>query len=252
MADRTRYLTVSQMARHSGVSIRALHHYDDIGLLVADRSTSGYRLYGPNHVTRLQDILLRRSMGRSLEDIRAELDDPSYDLVTSLRKHRENLTQTLRETKAMIRGIDTTLSALTSSTEDIMTRDTLFDGFDPSQFEEEARTRWGDTDTWKQARRNTAVYGEAEWKAIKAESDAIFANAAQAAASGTAPDSDLGAELIDRHRAHLERWFYEVSPALHLGLAEMWQADPRFRDTMDSFGPGTTDWLSKAIRCAYC
>ena len=251
MTDRPSFLTVSRMARKTGVSIRTLHHYDEIGLLTAERSVSGYRLYGPDHVVRLQEILLGRAIGLSLDDIRAALDDPGHDRVANLREHRSKLEARLDETRAMIEGIDETRSALRAGKENIMASEKTFKGFDPTSYEVEAKARWGETNAWKESARRKSHYSKADWAAIQAESDRMYEDVARFAAEGLDPESETGAGMVDRHRAHIEKWFYPLNPAMHCSLADMWQADQRFRDTMDGFGEGVTDWLATAVRAAY-
>ena len=104
--DKTTYL-VKELARLSGVSVRTLHYYDEIGLLVpSSRSEAGYREYSERDVLRLQQILVARELGLSLEKCRQLLDDPSVDRRSLLQRHRDELAQRARKTKAMLRAVD--------------------------------------------------------------------------------------------------------------------------------------------------
>lgn len=244
-----RTYTVKEAAEASGVTVRTLHHYDEIGLLKTDRSAAGYRLYGEAEMLRLQQILIGRALGLSLEDIRRALDDPKFDHAQALRRQRKALLARLSQTHAMIAAIDSALTHLETG-QKTMDLKTLFDGFDPSAHEVEAKERWGETDAWKENAKRTRKYGEAEWRAIKAEADAIWSDAAAAMASGAASEGPLARALAERHRMHIDRWFYPCSPEMHGALADMWESDPRFAANIDRHGAGLTAWIAQAVRAA--
>lgn len=106
--------TVKKMAEMSGVSIRTLHHYDAIGLLKPSAvGDNGYRVYGRDEVHRLQQILFHKTLGLSLNDIAAALDDPAFDAVTALKAHRNMLQEKSTRTEVLIQTIERTLAALT-------------------------------------------------------------------------------------------------------------------------------------------
>ncbi len=105
--------TVKEVARLSGVTVRALHHYDAIGLLKpATVGANGYRYYGRDDLLRLQQILFHRELGFSLSEIGQILDAAGFDRTAALRAHREHLLATARRARALIRTIDQTLMAL--------------------------------------------------------------------------------------------------------------------------------------------
>ena len=249
---------VKDVALMTGVSVRTLHYYDEIGLLPpGDRTGAGYRLYAENDLLRLQQILIGRSIGLSLEEIRSALDDPAFDYARSLRKQRDALVEKLTQTHKMIAAIDATLSAL--ETEDNAGRAVLksgvdfkaiFDGFDPHDYADEARERWGESDAYAQSAKRTQTYTQADWRAIKEDLDAIWTDAAAAMRARKEPDSAEALRVVERHRRHLCRWFYDITPAGHAQLADMWEADERFRTTIDKHGEGLTAWLAPAMRAA--
>ena len=162
---RSRTYQVKDAARLSGVSVRTLHHYDSIGLLVpSGRTTAGYRLYTDDDLLRLQQILIGREFGLSLEDIRRSLDDPRLDRKTVLHQ-KERLKERVRETEAMIRAIDVALAAIDGSRERGVTKmEELFEGFNPAQYEEEAWNRWGTSDAFVEAGKRTRSYSPDDWK----------------------------------------------------------------------------------------
>jgi DNA-binding transcriptional MerR regulator len=97
-----RTLTVKDVSELTGVSVRTLHYYDEIGLLKTDRSRAGYRLYTDADLLRLQQILIGRSLGLALEDVRRTLDDPKFDAAQALRRQRELLLSRVYETHRVI------------------------------------------------------------------------------------------------------------------------------------------------------
>ena len=242
--------TVKDVARIAGVSVRTLHYYDEIGLLApSDRTPAGYRLYNENDLLRLQQIRIGRSLGLALEEIRLSLDDASFDYAHALRDQRALLIGRLGQTHKMIAAIDATLTNLGDPGHEIDVT-AIFDGFDPAEYEEEVQQRWGETDAYKESARRTKTYTDADWTLLKSELDQIWIEAAEAMRQGTPPDAYTALELVERHRKHVCRWFYDLTPEGHLGLAAMWEADDRFRKNIDKHGAGLTDWLVKAVRIA--
>ncbi len=247
--SKQRTLTVKDVSELTGVSVRTLHYYDEIGLLAPDRSRAGYRLYTDTDLIRLQQILIGRSLGLALEDIRRALDDPNFDAPAALRRQRDQLLARVSETHRMIASIDATLKHLDKKDEPMANKD-MFEGFEPEKYEAEAKQRWGETDAYKESARRTRKYGEKDWAAIKAETNEIFADADAAMKAGKKSDSADARALAERHRQHTERWFYPCSTAMHVNLADMWEADERFKANIDKFGEGLTAWLAAAVRAA--
>jgi MerR family transcriptional regulator, thiopeptide resistance regulator len=241
---------IKQAARLAGVSVRTLHHYDEIGLLVPKRrSAAGYRLYDPEDLLRLQQILIGRELGLSLLEIGRSLDDPSFDLHQALRSQRLQLQQRVQRATAMLRSLDAALAMLESDPgAGSVDMKTLFDGFDPSRYEEEARQRWGHTDAYRESARRTSRYTAEDWQRLKAEQERIYNDALAAMSAGSRPEDPAAMRVAERHRLLLERWFYPCSKAMHRGLADMYEADARFTSNIDRYGKGLTPFLAAAIR----
>ena len=246
---RSRTYQVKDVARLAGVSIRTLHHYDAIGLLVPGaRTAAGYRLYTDADLLRLQQILIGRELGLPLEDIRRSLDDPRFDRKTSLLEQRDRLRERARQTEAMIRAIDVALAAGERGRKGDVNMEKLFEGFPASDYEEEARSRWGTSDAFVESERRTRRYTADDWKALRAEQAAIYDAAYSALKAGTSPTDTAVMDLAERHRQSIDRWFYPCSHAMHRGLASMYESDERFRDGIDRHGEGLTAFLAEAIR----
>lgn len=250
---RQRLHQVKEVARLTGVSVRALHHYDEIGLLTpSERTGKGYRLYDEDDLLRLQQILIGRELGLSLEQIRRLLDDPGFDRRRALLSQRAELQRRAQQTEAMLRAVDAALSlidvAASTAIGEHMDLKDIFGGFDPSKHEAETEARWGDTDAFKESKRRTARYGREDWQRLAAEQGAIYADAFAAMTAGKAPSSDEAMAVAERHRESIDRWFYPCSYQMHRSLADMYEQDPRFAASIDAHGAGLTPFLAAAIR----
>jgi len=234
----------------AGVSVRTLHHYDAIGLLVPRiRTDAGYRLYTDADLLRLQQILIGRELGLSLEEIGRSLDDPGFDRRIALIDQRERLRERVRQTEAMLRAIDAALAALDDGQgESAMNWEDLFQGFDPTRYDDEVRRRWGATDAYAECAKRTARYTPDDWRTVRAESEAIFDAAYGALKAGKAPSDAAVMDVAERHRLSIDLWFYPCSHQLHRGLASMYETDDRFRQTIDKQREGLTPFLAEAIR----
>ncbi|MEZ4238609.1 MAG: MerR family transcriptional regulator [Myxococcota bacterium] len=241
--------TVSEVAALAGVTVRALHHYDEIGLLhPRERTDAGYRLYDDADLARLHDILLWRGLGFPLDEVRALLDDPAHDPLEAMRLHRERLAAEVGALSERIAALDAAI-ARAGASEPLSHDDlvALFDGFDPDDYAEEVEQRWGDTEPYRESRRRTKRYGKAEWTAIQAEVAAVNEQFVALLAEGAPADGAEARAAAEAHRAHISRWFYEVTPEMHVGLAEMYVADPRFAATYDGMAPGLAAFVRAAI-----
>jgi DNA-binding transcriptional MerR regulator len=112
------YYTVHKLVEMAGVSIRTLHYYDEIGLLKPDRVGSNkYRYYGEDALFRLQQILLYRDMDLSLQDIKSILEQPGFDPVEALRRHRSGIEARIKRLQGLLTTIDGTILHLTGAAE---------------------------------------------------------------------------------------------------------------------------------------
>jgi len=239
---------VKQLAELANVTVRALHHYDEIGLLVpSERTAAGYRLYGESDALRLQEILIGRELGLSLEDIAALLDNPSTDRLELLGRQREQLLLRRATTDKMIRAVELAIAKLEG---DVLTSSefaALFDGFNPTDYEEEAQKRWGETEAYRESARRTKDYSKADWLLIKQERSELMQRLAVAMTSGTEPQSTDAMDLADQYRQHIDRWFYPCSREMHCQLARLYVSDERFAKSFDQHGEGLAAFVSNAI-----
>jgi DNA-binding transcriptional MerR regulator len=241
---------VRALAKLSGVSVRTLHHYDAIGLLVPKRrSRAGYRLYDESDLLRLQQILIQRELGLPLERIKAVLDDPAFDRRAALEEQRRLLSERAEQTQAMLRAVEHALAVIDGRKEvSTMNLKQIFDGFDPAKYEDEARERWGQTDAYRVSKQRTERYTAEDWQRLKEEQTLIYADAFQLMKAGRAPDSPEALAVAERHRASIDRWFYPCSRQMHRGLSDLYENDARFAENIDRHGEGLTTFLIAAIR----
>ncbi len=256
MATRRTYL-VKEVAALSGVTVRALHHYDELGLLTPSaRTAAGYRLYSDDDLLRLQQILIGRELGLSLEAIRRSLDDPGFDRRTALIAQRAELAARAERAEDMVRAIDAALAALEEAEDKEATNvgakvdlKKIFDGFDHEQYEPEVQQRWGNTEGYKVAEKRWKSYTEADWVRCKEEQGAIYAAAFAMLKAGVAPDDARAMDVAERHRLSFDRWFYPCSHKMHAALADMWETDTRYATSIDKHGgEGLTTFLAAAVR----
>ncbi len=243
--------TVSQMAQVSGVSVRALHHYDEIGLLrPAHLGANGYRYYGRSELLRLQQILFHRELGFGLEEIRALLDDPKFDRVAALAAHRGRLASEADRFGQLIATIDRTIAQLNG--EQAMADKDLYQGFSAqkqAQFEREIVDKFGERGREKieESKRNFAAMSKEDVAAQKAENDAINLAFAAAMAAGAAPESERAQALAARHYAWVcKAW--KPNRAAYIGMGEMYVSHPEFRAGYDAVRPGLAEYLAAAMR----
>jgi DNA-binding transcriptional MerR regulator len=246
----SRSYPIKEVASMAGVSVRTLHHYDAIGLLVPSaRSGAGYRLYHEEDLLRLQQILIGRELGLSLEDIRRSLDDPSWNRRSALLAQRDELRRRADKTAEMIRAVELALEHLDHRDKERMTdMKELFKGFDPSRYEAEAERRWGQTAAYKESARRTQAYGPEDWKRFGVEQASIMNDALALLNAGVPPDSPAAMAVAERHRLSIDRWFYPCSPSMHRGLSDLYENDARFAENIDKHGAGLTPFLVAAIR----
>jgi MerR family transcriptional regulator, thiopeptide resistance regulator len=228
------------------VTVRTLHHYDEIGLLSpGGRSEAGYRLYARADLERLREILVWRALGFSLAEIAELLDDAAHDRIGALRRQRELVQRDLERLGSVAKAIDLALDAHSSGTP--LEEVAMFEDFDPSEYEDEARERWGHTDAYRESARRTRAYGEREWNEIRVESDRIVADFAALLRAGEPAAGQAARELAEAHRQQISRWFYACSYEMHRGLAEMYIADPRFARSYDRAQDGLAVFIHDAI-----
>jgi DNA-binding transcriptional MerR regulator len=244
-------LPVGEVARMAGVTVRTLHHYDEIGLVRPGRRTrSGYRLYDEADLVRLQSVLAYRELGFGLDEIKELLDgDLSVDdELEHLRRQHRLLTGRIARLQRVLASLERTMEAQTMGIRlTPAERLEVFGEHDPDAYADEARERWGQTDSYRQSQERAARYGKDDWLAIKREGQEVEGGLARLLAEGVPADDPRAMDLAEAHRRHIDRWFYDTSYEMHTGLADMYIADPRFTKHYEDVAPGLAQYVHDAI-----
>jgi MerR family transcriptional regulator, thiopeptide resistance regulator len=241
--------SVGAVAALTGVSVRTLHHYDHIGLVVPSvRTPAGYRGYTDADIERLHLVLVYRSVGMPLEDIRALLDDPSADVLEHLRRQYELLLEQADRLQHTIKAVEEMMNAHRSGIQ--LTAEEQVEIFGTTAFSEEyateAEERWGNTDAWKQSQQRVSQFSKQDWIDIKADVDKLLADLAAAKRDGVEPGSVAANELAARHRGSIER-YYDCDDEMHRCLVQMYLADERFTRYYDDVEPGLAQFLHDIV-----
>jgi DNA-binding transcriptional MerR regulator len=240
--------TVGQVADLFGVTVRTLHHYDEIGLLTpSERSRAGYRLYTDADLVRLQQIVVYRRLELPLDEI-ASLLDGGDDAVAHLRRQRDAVLTRLDELKELVGAIDRALeremSDQPATPEEL--KELFGDGF-TDEYQAEAQERWGESDAWKQSAERTKRFTKADWVEVKAEMESTTSAFVRAKQAGEPATSEAAMDAAEAHRLHIHRRFYDLDHQFHRGLADMYVADPRFTKTYEDIEEGLAQYVRDAI-----
>jgi DNA-binding transcriptional MerR regulator len=245
--------TVKQLARLSGVSVRTLHHYDEIGLLKpAFVGENRYRYYGREELLRLQDILFHRELGVPLQEIGKLLALQGPDRVATLREHRDWLAKRVERSRQLLATIDRAIVELNG--DGTMDDTDLYKGFAPekqAEYEDWLVENYGDSmrESIERSKAAVAKMGKDGMAAALAQGEAAEAELAERFLAGTEPGSAELDPLFDRHRAWVSQmWNRECAPEGYAGMADMYLAHPDFRTHFDRRGAGFTDWLTTAMK----
>jgi len=247
--------SVGEVARLAGVTVRTLHHYDQIGLLPpSGRASNGYRTYTAADLARLQRVLSWRELGFDLEQV-AQLvagDGSPATVADQLRRQHALLTERIERLRTVAATVHKTMEAhqmgIRLTPEEMLE---VFGEHDPTEHAAEAQERLGGTDPYEESQRRTSSYTKDDWLRIKAEGEAVTEALAGALRAGQPADSAEAAAAATAHRDHISRWFYEVTPEVHQGLADMYVADPRFAKAYDDVEPGLAGYLREAVLALY-
>lgn len=240
---------VGKVAKLGGVTVKTLHHYDEIGLLApTGRSEAGYRIYEAPDIERLRQVLFYRELGFPLEEIATILNDPSTDAAGHLHRQRGLLINRIERLHRMVVAIDYEMEA-TEMDINLTPEERLevFGDFVPEDHAEEAEQRWGGTEAYKESQWRVSLYTKDDWMRIKAEQESVEANLARLFESGAAPESEEAMDAVEEHRLHITRWYYDCSYEIHRGLGDMYVNDGRFRSNYDVRAPGLAEFIRAAI-----
>ena len=234
--------TVSQVCRITGVSVRTLHHYDDLGLLKPSRITeAGYRLYDDRALARLHTILLFRELQFPLKEIKEMLDTPGFDpmealgqQITLLELRRDHLNVLIAHAKEIKQKGVMNMS---------------FKAFDKSKIKDytaQAKAKWGKTDAYKEFEEKTKGKSQEDMNATGEDLMDIFAKLGQV--RHLSPDAPEVQSLIAELQRFITDHYYNCTNQILKGLGQLYIAGDEMTENIDKAGgPGTAEFAHKAI-----
>ncbi|MFD8633982.1 MerR family transcriptional regulator [Streptomyces sp. NPDC059533] len=241
--------SVGQVAGFAGVTVRTLHHYDEIGLLSpSGRSHAGHRRYDDADLDRLQRILFYRELGFPLDQVAVLLDDPESDPREHLRRQHALLTDRIARLQQMAKAVEHAMEAKKMGIN--LTPEERFEVFgdkDPEQYAEEAERRWGGTEAYAESQRRVATYSKEDWQRVQDQVADWGARYAALMEAGEPADGEAAMDMAEEHRQHIVTWYYDCTYEIHTGLGETYVADERFKEFYDSMRPGLAEHLRDAI-----
>ncbi|MFH9661639.1 MerR family transcriptional regulator [Streptomyces sp. NPDC017248] len=241
--------SVGQVAGFAGITVRTLHHYDEIGLLApGERTRAGHRRYTDADLDRLQRILFYRELGFPLDEVAVLLDDPDADPRAHLRRQHDLLAARIERLQKMAAAVEHAMEAHKMGID--LTPQERFEVFgdnDPEQYAEETERRWGGTEAYAESRRRTAGYTKEDWQRIQAEAGAWGERYAALVAAGEPAAGEAAMDLAEEHRRHISRHYFEVPYDTHRCFGQMYVSDARFKEFYDALHPGLAEHLRDAI-----
>ncbi|SFX64225.1 DNA-binding transcriptional regulator, MerR family [Thermoactinomyces sp. DSM 45891] len=233
-------MKVKEVADLVGVSVRTLHHYDEIGLLIPDETTeSGYRLYSNENLELLQQILFFKELGFSLQTIKEIVYSPTFDRQEALQMHHQTLVEKRNRLDKLIQTVEKTIQH--NKGEIQMMTEERFEGFDfrSNPYEQEARERWGD-EAVNRSNQKVAQMGPE----IQKEMNDLYLHLASI--RHVSPDSEKAQSAIAKWYDMLQS-FGDYTPEAFRSLGEMYVSDQRFTKSIDRFGEGLAMFMRDAM-----
>ena len=242
-------MQINEFAQLTGVSVRTLHYYDEIGLLkpaFVDEQ-NGYRFYDENSLERMQEILFYRELDFELKSISEILSSPDYDKKKALAEQRKLLVLKKERLERIIDALDGVEKGKVTMT--------AFDNSDyetaRKQYETEAKERWGATDAYKEHAEKTANYTAEKWQEVNDGLNTVLAKFSECMQNGNTADSVEAQKLVKELQNYITENYYTCTNEILAGLGKMYVADERFKNNIDKHADGTAEFISEAIKF-YC
>lgn len=236
---------IKEFAIATGVSIRTIHYYDEIGLLTpayVDKIT-GYRYYDENSILRMQEILFYRELDFPLKSIKEILTSPDYDKDKVLNEQKELLILKKERLEKIIFAIDAAMEG-----ENVMR---VFDNSEFEKYKNEVKEKWGQTEAYKEHSEKTKTYSKEKWNNLASGMDQIMAMFSVCMKNGSEANSTEVQELVRKLQNHISENYYHCTNEILASLGWMYVADERFKNNIDKHAIGTAEYISKAINF-YC
>jgi len=245
--------SINKLAKMAGVTTRTLRYYDQIGLLHPAYTTdAGYRVYTTCEVDLLQQILFFRALDMELSSIKALITAPDFDQHEALAKHLAALQAKKMQMEALIATVEKTIDSMKGKED--MNDAEKFEGFKQKMIDEneqrygdEVRERWG-ADVYAKSQKKVTGMTQEQWTEVERLSQAVNDTLKAAFEQGD-PAGELAQEACDLHRQWLCYFWADgmYSKEAHLGLAQMYCGDPRFKAHYDAIADGCAEFLRDAM-----
>lgn len=237
--------TVKKLSKLAGITARTLHYYDEIGLLRPSQvGDNGYRYYGEEALIRLQQILFYRELDMPLDKIKNLMASPEYEVLGALENHKKELRKRMEKMERLISTVNMTIKHLKG--EKAMSKKQLFDAFSDQQqaeYEKEAMQMY-DPEIVKASNSKWKNYSKAEKEKIGDEGNAVYQDLLLAMPKGAG--SSEAQSCIDRWRKHMA-YFWVPNEDQLLGLADLYNDDPRFKKNFDKIDPHLAEYMREAV-----
>lgn len=242
-------LQIKEFAELTGVSVRTLHYYDELGLLKPSfvDEQNGYRFYDEASLERMQEILFYRELDFPLKSIAEILASPNYDKQKALAEQKRLLTLKKDRLERLIAALEQaekgeiTMSAFDNSEYETSRQ----------QYEDEAKQRWGNTDAYKESQAKTAGCSKEKWNDVLDGMNGVFAEFAESKKCGESADNGTAQLLVKKLQDYITENFYHCTDDILAGLGQIYVCDERFKSNIDRHGEGTAEFVSETIKI-YC
>lgn len=250
-----RLFKVKEVADLVGVSVRTLHHYDQIGLLKpGSASPAGYRLYTDQDLEKLQQVLFFKELGFSLQETKVIIDNPGFDRKQAMIGQKKLLIAKKNRLERIITSLEQTITSLEGGMR--MNGKEMFKAFDMTDIEEhkakyaaETKEKYGNTTAYHESMAKTSKYTKEDWARITANAGEIHQKVFTNMPKGAA-DPEVQ-KAIAELRQHITDNFYNCTPEIFRGLGDLYVNDERFTANIDKTKPGLAKFLREAMHF-YC
>ena len=235
-------MQITEFAKLTGVSVRPLHYYDEIGLLKPaeiDKWT-GYRFYDENSLEKMQQIMFYRELDFSLKSIMKILSSPDYDKEKALDEQKKLLILKKERLEKLISAIDSAKKG-----ENIMN---AFDNTEFENYKEEVKEKWGNTEAYKEYSQKSKNYSKENFNALTDGINNIMKEFSVSMNNGASFDSTDAQNLVKKLQGYITENFYTCTNEILYGLGQMYVADERFRNNIDKHADGTAAFICEAIQ----
>ena len=239
-------MRINEVVKLTGVSVRTLQYYDEIGLLIPQKLDNGYRDYTEENLEKLQKILFYRFLKFKLNDIKELLED-DFDNLKILEQQRELILKEKEKFEVILHNIEKTIKNYKG--EEVMSIEEKFNGFkkeDLNKYENQAVEKYG-KDTIEESKRRQAGRGER----VSEEFNDVFRSMAKFKNENIDIEEKKVQAKVDDLYNHMNEYAFDCSVEVFSYIGKGYSQNPEFKSNIDKFGEGVAEYTSKAIE-KYC